>query len=477
MKKIKGLFLIALSFSFILTGCNTKKSDELDADNPVSISIWHYYNGAQLESFNRLVENFNDTVGKEKGIIVSSSSQGSVNDLENNVLDAINGKAGAAKVPNIFAAYADTAYTVDQLGYLAELNEYFSKEELNEYIDNYIEEGYFGKSLKIFPIAKSTEVLMINQTDWDKFASATGSNIDALNTFEGISETAKKYYEWSDSLTVEANDGKAFFGRDALANFFIIGFKQHGKNIFSVTDDGSVSLDFDKEIVRKIWDNYYVPYVKGYFASSGRFRSDDIKIGNIISFIGSSSGASFFPNEVILNDEESYPIESNVIASPIFEGQNKVAVQQGAGMVVTKATKKEEQACVAFLKWFTQKEQNIDFSISSGYLPVKKEANNMDQINSHILSKETKIEDVVQVAIGTVNSSEMYTTKAFANGTKARTILEYSLKDKADADRKTFVSELANGISFETLVSRYDNEANYEEWYEATKADLEALIK
>lgn len=26
--------------------------------------------------------------------------------------------------------------------------------------------------------------------------------------------------------------------------------------------DGKMTLNFDKEIVRKLWDNYYVPYVK-----------------------------------------------------------------------------------------------------------------------------------------------------------------------------------------------------------------------
>lgn len=475
--KIKKWFLLTLSFSFIFSACNSSNDNQLDANNPVTINIWHYYNGVQLETFNRLVENFNDTVGKEEGIIVKSSSQGSVNDLENNVLDAINGKTGAGEIPNIFAAYADTAYTIDQMGYVAELNDYFSEAEISEYVDNYIEEGYFDNSLKIFPIAKSTEVLMINQTDWDKFASATGTTMDALSTFEGVSETAEKYYEWTDSLTAEVNDGKAFFGRDALANLFIIGFKQHGKNIFSVADDGSVTLDFDQEIVRKIWDNYYVPYVKGYFASSGRFRSDDIKIGNIISFIGSSSGATFFPEEVILNDEESYTIESSVYTSPIFANQKQVAVQQGAGMVVTKASKKEEQASVAFLKWFTSKEQNIDFSISSGYLPVKKEANDINEIKSHILSNNTKVEEVVKVAIDTINSSEMFTTKAFASATKARNILEHSLSDKANEDRTTFVNELNNGVSFKSLVARFDSDTNFETWYEATKSELMDLIK
>ena len=221
MKKLKVYLTTVLSLMLVLSGCSSKK-DVLDPDHPVQISLWHYYNGAQQESFNDLIREFNDTVGKEKGIIVKASGQGNVNDLENNVLDSINGEAGVAEIPNIFAAYADTAYTVDRLGYAVDLTKYFTKKELEEYISSYIEEGEFSNdgSLKIFPIAKSTEIFMLNKTDWDKFSKATGTSLDELKTIEGVTKVSQKYYEWSDSLTEEKNDGKAFFGRDALANYF-----------------------------------------------------------------------------------------------------------------------------------------------------------------------------------------------------------------------------------------------------------------
>ena len=214
-------------------------------------------------------------------------------------------------MPSIFAAYADTAYEVDQMGLAVDLTQYLTQDDLSKFIDSYIEEGRFTENsgMKIFPIAKSIEILMLNKTDWDKFAQATGADISKLNTIEGITETAKAYYEWTDSLTSEPNDGKAFFGRDAMANYMLIGSMQLGNEIFSVKD-GAPVLNFNKEVVRKLWDNYYIPYINGYFSSSGRFRSDDIKSGNIISFVGSSSGATFFPNKVILNDIENYDIET-----------------------------------------------------------------------------------------------------------------------------------------------------------------------
>ena len=143
---------------------------KLDPNKPVSLTVWHYYNGAQQDEFNRLVREFNKTVGKEKGIVVEGSGQGTISELEANVLDAIQGKAGADQMPNMFAAYGDAAYEVDQLGYAVDLKPYFTEEELSKYVEGYITEGNFSgeDSLKIFPVAKSVELLMLNKTDWEK---------------------------------------------------------------------------------------------------------------------------------------------------------------------------------------------------------------------------------------------------------------------------------------------------------------------
>lgn len=169
----------------ILSGCGGSigKSSE-----PVTLTVWTYYNGEQLDAFNALVDSFNDTVGKEKGIVVESSSQGSVNDLETNVMAAAEEKVGASDMPAIFSAYADTAYKLDEMGKVVDLSEYLTEDE---------------------------------QTD-------------------------------------EPNDGKALFGRDAMANYMLVGAKQLGGSLFEVKD-GKMGLNFDKDIVRKLMtDSFYV---------------------------------------------------------------------------------------------------------------------------------------------------------------------------------------------------------------------------
>ena len=47
-----------------------------------------------------------------------------------------------------------------------------------------------------------------------------------------------------------------------MANYLLIGAKELGCTIFDV-QNGKMTLDFDKNVIRKLWDNYYVPFIKG----------------------------------------------------------------------------------------------------------------------------------------------------------------------------------------------------------------------
>lgn len=55
MKKKIAALCAALCVMSLAAGCG-KKEDVLDKNDPVTITVWNYYNGAQLDSFNKLVE-------------------------------------------------------------------------------------------------------------------------------------------------------------------------------------------------------------------------------------------------------------------------------------------------------------------------------------------------------------------------------------------------------------------------------------
>ncbi|MCI9141793.1 MAG: extracellular solute-binding protein [Lachnospiraceae bacterium] len=468
--KRAGTICLAAVLTFGVTGCGRKSP--LDPGDPVSLTVWHYYNGSQQAAFDALVEEFNDTVGREKGIYVQGYSQGSVSDLETAVRDSINGKVGAAEMPDMFSSYADTAYEVEQAGALANLSDYLDEKELEKYVDSYIEEGRIAAdgTLRIFPTAKSTEIMMLNKTDWETFAAATGANLEDLKTMEGVTAVAQSYYEWTDSQTPDiAGDGRAFYGRDAVANYFIIGMQQLGVEIFQV-ENGQLTLNVPKEELHRLWENYYVPMVKGYFGAYGSFRSDDVKTGDLLAYTGSTSSAMYFPNQVEL-DEGSYAIEYMAMPAPVFQGGERYAVQQGAGMVVSKSDEKHEYASVEFLKWFTEAENNLRFGCVSGYLPVRKEANSAEKLDQVIAQEQLEVApktyDCLTTIFAEMDKMTLYTNKSFEKGSAARKVLEYHLADKAAQDRTVVAELLEQGMSLEEAAGPYITEEAFEEWYQS----------
>lgn len=435
---------------------------------PTTITVWTYYNGEQLESFTKLVDQFNSTVGQKKNIVVQSYSQGSVNDLETSVLAAAEGKVGAEALPNIVSSYADTAYTLDQMGLAVDLSSYLTDKERSAYIAGFLEEGDLlnNGELKLFPIAKSTELLYLNATDFAPFAEACGVTYEDLSTVEGLTEAAHKYYNWS--------GGKALFGRDALANYLLCGAQELGTTIFDA-ENGTMTLNFDKTTMRKLWDNYYVPFVKGWFGASGRFRSDDVKTGSLLAYVGSSSSSSFFPTQVLTSDTDAHDIEMVALPAPSFAGCESVAAQQGAGMVVTPGTEDEINACVTFLKWFTEPENNIQFSVQSGYMPVTYAANDLEAMDATGLEISDSIRDVLKLSIDAVNNDRLYTTHAFPNAMSARNTLQYAMQDIAAADRATVEERIAAGQSPDEAEAEFLTDAYFDAWYDQTLAALSAF--
>ena len=424
-----------------LVGCGKKEEAgiKLDPSNPISLTVWHYYNGSQQAAFDALVSEFNATVGKEEGIHVEGYSQGSVSDLEKAISDSAAHVVGSQPLPDIFSTYADTAFSLQKDGLLTDLSAYFTAEELKEYVPGYIQEGYLQDdgALYLFPVAKSTEILMINATDWEPFAQATGTTTDELATTEGVTRVAQRYYQWTDEQTPDIpDDGKAFYGRDSMSNYFIIGMKQMGK-----------------------------------------FRSDDMKTGELIAYTGSASSSMYFPDQVI-KDDGTYPISYIALPAPVMEGGQMVYVQQGADMAVTKSDAQHEYAASRFLKWFTAKENNLRFVCESAYLPVRNEANTMTALDEVIASKGLSISpkayDCLKCILDSFDKVSFYTAKCFDNGYATRRVLDFNLSDKAVADKASIDEAVAGGASREEALAPYLTDEAFDAWYEAFCQALEA---
>ena len=205
---------------------------------------------------------------------------------------------------------------------------------------------------------------------------------------------------------------------------------------------------------------------------AGRFRSDEIKSGGLLAYVGSNASATFLPTQVIRDDGRSYDITMRALPCPTFEGCEPVAVQQGAGMVVTRGTDEQIEASVEFLKWITEPENNISFSVGSGYMPVTHAACDMDAIEQSGLPLSGSMKEILSTAIDTVNSCELYTMPAFTGAKDARSILESCMSDRASADRRTVEERIAAGQSAADAEAEFLTDGCFENWYNETLEKL-----
>lgn len=470
----RRLLSVLLAGLLLLPGCSTQQSPEklLDPGKPITVTVWHYYNGNIKEQFDGLVAEFNESVGMEKGIVVDAQSQGDVSQLADAVFNSASKTIGAAPMPDVFAAYPENAFRVNQVTPLADLKAYFTQEELETFRQEFLSEGRFGSEnqLYILPIAKSTENLYVNREYWEAFAAENGFTVADLRTWEGLAAVAKVYRE---------KTGKGFFGIDANANFMLQSGVQLGSELFTFGEDGTVAFSMSETVARKIWENYYIPYITGSFVKTGRFSSDDAKTGTVMAYTGSTAGAAYFPTEVTFSESEVFPISPLTLPYPYYAEGKPFAVQQGAGMCISRTDEAHQYAAALFLKWFTEPAQNMRFAVSTGYLPVKNEALTAERLKG-ALAEADVTNPAIKASFATttemLQTYTFYNNKPFQGSYEVRALLETDLFNKILRDLEALAEQKAAGADPQAVIAALTSEAAFVEWYESLQEKAAATM-
>lgn len=204
MKKLLSLFLIGLILCSVLVGCSDKTM--VDPDNPVTLTMWHVYGSQTSSPMNDLIEEFNRTSGKENGVFVKVGLVTNSDDIDLALTAGLNDEPGAYELPDLFVAYPRITEEFAD-GALLDFGAYFSEEELSAYRSDFLSEGYFDEQLLMLPIAKSSELIFVNKTIFDRFSADTGITTDCFHHVEDLMSACNAYYDWSQGQTMfQIND-------------------------------------------------------------------------------------------------------------------------------------------------------------------------------------------------------------------------------------------------------------------------------
>ena len=392
---------LLLAVLFILSGCSSKAS--LDPDKPVTLNIWHVYGSQTRSPLNDSIAEFNATEGKQKGVIIKVISVTNSSAIDKPLLAAAAKEAGSVPLPDLFTAYPRILGSIDNK-LLLPWNEYLDQSALSVYQKDFLQEGYSQDKLYMLPIAKSTELLFLNQTYWDRFAAANGITSAQLADYEALFKTAHQYYAWS--------GGRQMFQINDFYHYYLTNMASLGDSFIK---DGKLNLE--SPVFQRIYRPMAAAAISGGLSIEDGYASDRWKTAEIISNVGSTAGILYLCDYVTHKNNTKEIISTSFSPTPVFSGGKRILLARGTGLFAVKSTDERKNiAAAVFAKWIAQKQHNLDFVTHAGYLPV-----NTDAL-AELLADKAKVENpkyrMLYTAVGTVydKSSFLYLPQYKDNG-------------------------------------------------------------
>ena len=187
---------------------------------------------------------------------------------------------------------------------------------------------------------------------------------------------------------------------------------------------------------------------KGAFRVPGedKFLSGPFSNQKLLAYQGSSAGFAH------INTNGAFEVA--IVEVPHFEGKSKAVIQQGASLFVTKDVPAEAQyAAYEFIKFATNTENTAKFSTATGYLPVRKSAQDSTLVQELVSDSDSLYGKIYEVAKNSLSFA--YFTPAVNNAQSARTVADekfsaYVTGNSDDVD--AMLEEMK--VQVETSISR-----------------------
>lgn len=368
MKKKILCVVLAAAMAASLTACGGRSASKGGAlaenvqeggitktvSKPVTIEFWHSIsNTSHVPILEALVNEFNGGRGKELGVTVNMTFQGSGSDLHNNVIGALKAK----NAPDV--TLATPMYTAEYLqsGAVVNLEPYVKDGEVGmDDFDDIFEPfrkegyGYAQEGLYSLPIHKASDVLYYNQTFFDENHLTVPSTWDEMvSVSEDIFRlTGKPAFGWdnlwSAFMTLSLQKGGAYADKDGTLYF--------------LKDPASMEvLDFYKEQVDG-----------GIFRTAGEdnFFSGPFANGIVPMYIGVSVEASYI-------NQKNPDMVWNAAPIPQMDPSRPFVSTEGHCIDVLNQDGDQEKIYGAyeFVKFMTSQEANLATVQGSGYLPIR----------------------------------------------------------------------------------------------------------
>jgi multiple sugar transport system substrate-binding protein len=388
----------------------------------VQITFWHAKTGAKADKLNAIVDAYNSS---QNIVNVQPQFQGSYTDLYKKLLTSVAG----GQLPDLADAYPSQVSEYQSANVVTVLDDYISsskyglsKAEQDDFIKAYWNESvypeYGGKHLS-FPFSKSFLVLYYNadrlkalnytkapdQWTWDDFASV-GKSVTSGNT-KG----------WAIAIDASTFDGMVFSRGGRLIS-------DDQKHWLLNQQSGIDSLTLYESAVKDGW---------GYKTTQSGADAVDFGAGRAILLLATSSNFANQAKEVSSNGKFNW----NIATIPHGNGASPATVLYGGSVAVFKSNPEKQLAAWQFIKYFTSPEVTADWSVSTGYTPVRQSALQSAKVQTEMKNNppySTLLTQVVQYGKPETSVRGTQDTRTYIEDAQTKAVTDPSANPKQILD-------------------------------------------
>ncbi|QTL99928.1 extracellular solute-binding protein [Iocasia frigidifontis] len=359
MYKMKRLLTICLCFMMVvlLAACGNQ-TNETETNSPEEIEFWYSLGGKSGKIIEGMVEDFNKS---QDEIVVKATYQGDYYANHAKVLSAL----ASGTQPDVTMIEIASIGTFAENGALEDLGPYADGKsglDLNEFIPGLMGNSYWKDTLYAIPFNRSTPLLYVNK---DMLSNA---NLDPAGpkTWDELREYARK-------LT---KNGEVYGFSTPIDIWFYeaLVFENGGKIL---TDDGTKpAFNSQKGIEPVVFWKDMIEEGVMRMPPGEKYNAWDVAVQDFIN----QKVAMIFTSTGSLN---------NLISQARFEvgtaflpAKKEYGVPTGGTnlVILSKSSADEKKAAWEFIKYMTDKDQTINWSKGTGYMPVKVSAVNSEEM-------------------------------------------------------------------------------------------------
>ncbi len=333
------------------TGGSTGTDNGNERGDITEITFWYSWTDLIQENNIALTNEFNETVGKEKGIHVTAEYQGTYDDLHQKLQAAYV----AGTTPEITVMEIASIKTFAMNGVLEPLDSYIQESgvDMSDFQEGLMKNSYYEDSCYGLPYLRSTPIMYMNTTlleeagldpkgpaTWDELAEYAGTVHEKTGKY-GLSQYS---YIWTFEAFMMEHGSSVLNEEETAANLN----SQEAKDIINffkeLKEDGSAHLISSAE--------------------SDKMQADIMNQDAAIWF--SSTGD--LTNALKIAEDNGFEVNTAFIPKDIQYG----VPTGGCNLIMTtNITDKEKAAAWEFIRWITETEQTIKASTNTGYLPSR----------------------------------------------------------------------------------------------------------